>query len=544
VPTGIFEEYLSGGAGAFFDGHFAAAQDRNRAVLRAARPLVPAVADALERQNAGLTPSPARDAHLAALRRGAAAVVTGQQVGLFLGPLYTLYKAASTIRVAHALAVESGRPVVPVFWLQTEDHDLPEIAECHAPCARGTPLTLSLPASAQNRVSVAHSTLPVEVTACLQRLRSELGSLPHADAHLTRLEKHYAPGATWSAAFAALLAELFAAQGLVVVDPRDTALAGAAVPVHRRSLEAAAQIAESLSARARALESAGFAPSVHLRPGAPLSFFHPQAPDGPRYRLAPASDGFAEVGGNATHTLGELLAALDREPLRFSTSVLLRPILQDTLLPTAAYVAGPGEVSYLAQIAPLYDAYDMPMPVVVPRARLRIVEEKTMRALQRWGINADDARHPEEQLLAMISPDATDVPNRAELLRTLLTPLNEALDEARARLERSGLEANNAFDKTRATIESAVTRLAERIERAALHRDHDLVGEVGRLKMALYPNGVAQERYYGFSYFAARYGQRQFVEHVLAAIDPFDPSAKDLSCSDRDATLQTARVDA
>ena len=117
--SAVFEAYLSGGARAFFGGHYGDPADRRGAVLRAMRPLAPAVADALTVQNARLAPSAARDAHLASLRRGAAAVVTGQQVGLFLGPLFTIYKAASAVCVARALAAELGQSVVPVFWLQT-----------------------------------------------------------------------------------------------------------------------------------------------------------------------------------------------------------------------------------------------------------------------------------------------------------------------------------------------------------------------------------------------------------------------------------------
>jgi bacillithiol biosynthesis cysteine-adding enzyme BshC len=400
---------------------------------------------------------------------------------------------------------------------------------------------LSVPASREDRISIGHRTLPVEVTACLQQLRTELANLPHAEPHLARLEQHYVPGVKWASAFAGFLAELFAEEGLVIIDPRDPTLASVAAPVHRRALKSAAQISQSLGARARALESAGFTPTVHVRPGAPLSFFHPQGSEGPRCRLAPASNGLVEVGGSATHTVEELLSTLDSEPLCFSTSVLLRPILQDTLLPTAAYVAGPGEVSYLTQTAPLYAAYEMSMPIVIRRASLRIVEEKTLRMLKRWGMDADDAQRSEENLLAMLSQDSGEIPDRVELSRTLLDPLHEALSELRARLERSGLDASRAFDKTRATIGTAVTRLADRIVRASHHRDEELVSEVRRLKMTLYPNGVPQERYYGLSYFAARYGQRQFVERVLAAIDPFDPSPKDLLCTDRDATT---RVDA
>jgi bacillithiol biosynthesis cysteine-adding enzyme BshC len=528
VAGGIFEAYLSGAARPFFDGHFADAGDRRRAVRRALRPVAPAVADAVAAQNARLVPSAARDAHLAALRDGAAAVLTGQQVGLFLGPLYTIYKAASAVCVARALAAESGRPVVPVFWLQTEDHDLPEIAVCDVPPIRGAPLALRLPASPDERISIAHRTLPDDVGRCLAALRAAIGGLPHGEVHLARLERHYRPGAGWGQAFAGLLGELFAEEGLVLVDPRDPALAAAAAPVHRRALTEAAALAEALAERSRALEASGFAPPVHVRPGAPLSFFHPDGPAGPRFRLAPAPDGFVEVGGARTHTREALLAALDAEPLRFSTSALLRPILQDGLLPTAACVGGPGEVAYFAQLAPLYAAYDLPTPLVVPRARLRIVEARTRRLLDRLRLAPDDSGRPEDELLAVAGGAAPARPDPAAVTRALLAPFDTALGEVRARIADLGPGRAAAVEKTRATVATAVARLAGKVEKARLHQDRGLVDDVRRLQELLCPNGVPQERVYGLPYFAARYGEVAFIARVLAAVTPFDPRPADL----------------
>ena len=356
---------------------------------RAARPLAAAVADALAAQNARLASSAARAAHLAALRHGAAAVVTGQQVGLFLGPLFTIYKAASAVCVARALAAESGQPVAPVFWLQTEDHDLPEVAVCHVPRAGAPPLALRLPEPpSEQRVSVAHRRLPAEVGACLEQLGDAIGARPRAADHLARLARHYRPDASWSLAFAGVLAELFCEEGLVLVDPRDPALATAAAPVHERALDAAGPLAAALAARSEALAAAGFTAPVYVRAGAPLSFFHPRGATGPRYRLAPAAGAYAEVHGDGVHTLGALRAALADDPLCFSTSALLRPILQDFLLPTAAYVAGPGEVAYFAQLAPLYEAYGLPVPVVVPRARFRLLDDGARHTLDQLGLQA------------------------------------------------------------------------------------------------------------------------------------------------------------
>ncbi|HEU4728322.1 MAG TPA: bacillithiol biosynthesis BshC, partial [Kofleriaceae bacterium] len=295
---------------------------RAHLVARASRPVAPAVHRALVAQNAALPASPARDAHVEALGRGAAAIVTGQQVGLFLGPLYTIYKAASAVVIARLLAAETGAPVVPVFWLQTEDHDLPEIASLGVPGA-STCEAITAPIDADNRISIAHLTLPPEVTGCLDRLAGVLGEGGLAAAHLDRLRRHYRPGAPWASAFAGVLAELFAPEGLVMIDPRDPALAAAAAPIHARAIERAEPIAVAMIARCGELERAGRAVPVHVRPGAPLSFFHPDGALGPRVRLAPVPGGFAEVGSGRVHARDALLAALAGDPRRFSTSALL-----------------------------------------------------------------------------------------------------------------------------------------------------------------------------------------------------------------------------
>lgn len=506
---------------------------RGRALARAARPLAPAVAAALAAQNARLGASPARDAHVAALRDGAAAVVTGQQCGLFLGPLFTLYKAASAVAAARALAAESGRPVVPVFWIQNEDHDLPEIAVTHVPRAHGAPLALRLPASAADRVAVAHCALPDEVAVVLAELRAEIGNLPAAAAHLERLARHYRPGAGWAEAFSGLLAELFADDGLVLVDPRDPALAAAAAPIHRRALTDAAALADVLIARRGELADAGYDETVHVRPGAPLSFFHPDGPTGPRHRLQPVDGGFAEVGSGRRHTLEQLLAALDVDPRAFSTSALLRPIVQDAILPTVAYVAGPGEVAYFAQLAPLYAAFDVAMPLVVPRARLRILEGRTLDRCERLGIVPDDAARAPDVAVREAHDLAADAAagdglDAAALQGALVAPFDAALEGLRARIEAVGPGLDTAVAKTRATVANAVAKLARKIGTAHLHADRARLDELQQVRWALAPHGVPQERYYGPSFFMARWGERAFVERVLATIEPFDPTPRDL----------------
>jgi bacillithiol biosynthesis cysteine-adding enzyme BshC len=496
-------------------------------VRRVARPLSPALASILEEQNARYAPSPARDAHLRSMRSGASAVVTGQQTGLFLGPLYTVYKAAAAIRLARSLSQRWRTAVVPVFWLQTEDHDAAEIAICHVARGNDEPLTLRLDV-APGAVSVAHRVLPEAIEEILAALGNALSGLHHADEHLGLLARHYRPGVGWGPAFAGVLATLFAEEGLVLLDPRDPALAALAAPVHRRALTASRSIAGALVDREHALESAGWHPNMHVREEAPLSFFHPDGPLGPRCRLAAAPDGFVEVGGQRTHTLEDLLAALDADPAAFSTSALLRPILQDTWLPTVAYVGGPAEVAYFAQMPPLYAAFDVPAPIVVPRTRLRLLDQATRRALTRRGLTAAEVCRPIDDVLTSVCALAPGELDGDTLAQRVVDGIERVLADVAPAVRDAGEHALQALEKTRASFARSAEKLGRNYDKARLMCDRELVDDVRSAHARLMPGGVLQERHVGLASFAARYGQRAFIERVLAAAEPLKTGIVDL----------------
>lgn len=528
--SGLFAAYVAGQASDYFPLHFARAEDRRTAVASArARPMRPEVLAALIAQAAEHAPSAARTRHLEALGAGAAAVVTGQQVGLFLGPLFTIYKAATAIVAARALSEETGHPVVPIFWLQTEDHDLPEIAATFVPSRSGGLTELAVPPRADERVSVAHQVLPDSITEVVERLRAELGTLPGAEAHVARLARAYVPGAGFARAFASVLAELFADEGLVLCDPRTPELAALTAPIHRRAITDADLLSRVLLDRAALLEQRGLDVPVHVRAGAPLSFFHPRGVEGPRYRLGPVPGGFEELGGDGIHTDESLCSALDVEPRLFSTSALLRPVLQDSVLPTAAYVGGPGEIAYFAQLEPLYRAFSLPMPLVLPRARFRVVDDKVARVLAKLGLSSSDAARAEDVLLAELRAHASSGPRTGESVeRALVTSIDQLLDDARAELVAAGSGVDVALDKTRATIHGAVAKLREKYDRARLHQDEALVADVRRVRSWLFPRGEPQERVLALAYPAARWGERAFLDRVLESIVPFDATQREL----------------
>jgi hypothetical protein len=213
----------------------------------------------------------------------------------------------------------------------------------------------------------------------------------------------------------------------------------------------------------------------------------------------------------------ELTAALAADPMRFSTSALLRPIVQDALLPTAAYVGGPAEVAYFAQLPPLYRAYGRAMPIVVPRSRFRIVDERAHRLLGRLGLTVADAERPEPELLARLRRPG---PSGADVCDRLLAPFARAHGELAATT--ASPELARAMARTLVSVERAIGKLAGKVERVALYQDASLVDAVRRLRALLAPDGAPQERVLALAGFAARGGDREITARVLAAIDPDD----------------------
>jgi bacillithiol biosynthesis cysteine-adding enzyme BshC len=510
-------------ATAFLPDDFRRADARVAAVRRAGTHAVSAqTLAALRVQAERFGGSAARSAHLEALGKpGTAVVVTGQQVGLFLGPLYSFYKAASAIAVARALSLESGQPCVPVFWLQSEDHDFQEIDHCFVQSREGAVQTLSLAVQPGDaRRAVAGLTLGDGVEGVLSSLETQLEGTARLDEVMALLRRHYQPQHGWVRAFASAMSELFADEGLVLLDPRDAAFADEVHALQLRAFEARASLWEAASRRAGELEAAGFSVQVHVRPGAPLSFFHPDGPEGPRFRLEPKGDGFALVGREASVSVEQVRQA---PPLCLSTSALLRPLVQDTLLPTAAIVGGPGELNYFAQMPPLYDAFGLNMPMLVPRARFRVVEPRPRAVLAALGLCAKDVEAPREAVLERVSAPVTGV--RPEVLERRL---DEAVSSVLSELP-AGVDLRDALERTKGTFSRAASRLSARYAQALRQRDETVVMRVDKVQRALFPKGEPQERVYSWPNFAARLGVREFKALVFQRLEAFGTDVKELN---------------
>ncbi|MEM6931745.1 MAG: bacillithiol biosynthesis BshC, partial [Myxococcota bacterium] len=350
----------------------------------------------------------------------------------------------------------------------------------------------------------------------LAQLDTVMGSLAHGPETVRRLTEAYTPGSTWTHAFAEMVQILFADHGLLVVDPTHPALRRAAGPVHARAHAEAAAIASAAGSWSADLEAAGFVAPIHIRPGAPLSFVHPDGPSGPRFRVAPHPDGWQLVGTDRVLP--------DLGGVAFTTSAMLRPILQDRLLPTAAYVGGPGEIAYFAQLAPVYAAFDLPLPLVVPRPRFVVRDPACDRVLERWGWGLARLSEPRETLLADLAPTEVSLDRWGEARNQLLDALTTT--EPAARELSKGLGKSVA--KTRRTVSRAVDRLIARY-RTALGRDNATsVQRLDRLQAWYTPAGAPQERALSLPTLTARSGWNRLVPTLLAAIRPFDGGLREV----------------
>jgi bacillithiol biosynthesis cysteine-adding enzyme BshC len=367
--------------------------------------------------------------------------------------------------------------------------------------------------------------LPPEVEVHLASLSRALAPLPHGAEVTALLMRHYLAGRSPGAAFAGVLAELFAEEGLVLLDPRTPAMAARAAPLVQFALEEEEAIGALLEERRAALARRGFHEQVHTRADASLAFFHPAGPDGPRFRPDRDGNGFRTPLGRVS--LGELRARLADDPLSFSTSALLRPLVQDTLLPTAAYLGGPAECTYFAQLPPVYARAGLELPMVAPRARFRVVDPWTASVLDRLGLLPEDTDQPVHALAARLHawPAWMD----GALRERLLAPIERQLEAVRPEAVALDPALGRAVEKTRAHVERGVDRFIARLQRTALVSSGAGTGALEALAQvttALHPAGRPQERVHGFWAVAAEVGPRALISSLVSAAASLSPELR------------------
>ncbi len=511
---------------------FSSPEVRSQAVAQATRrPVSAGLLSVLRQGNSFLEPSAAREANLDALAEpGTVAVLTGQQAGLFLGPLFTIYKALSAVAACAALTKECGVRAVPVFWLQTEDHDFEEIRKTFVQDRDSTLIKLELLAAQPDpRCSVEYRILGGEVLQLHEVLREHLGHLPHAPEMLGRLAQCYCPGAALSSAFASFLAYLTARFGLVFFNPRWPGAAKLFQPVYLAAWERREEFAAVLKHQEILLKEHNLVPQVRLVENSPLFFMHNKSGEGARCRLLAQGSHWVLSGTGETASAAEVRAQLEDAPERFSSSALLRPLVQDSIFPSAVYIAGEAEMRYFVQILPLYDALLLPRPLVAPRASFCLVEEKVRRWCGELGIKPAQVRLPAPALQAILAEhSARRLPAPAKLEQQTIDALNEALLPLQSACSALDPTLVNSLGKTKEKARHLIHTAVERYGAALINSNSVARQRMDKLRTLLYPGDEPQERRHSALYFLCRFGAG-FVERIVEEIEPFSAGEKELA---------------
>jgi bacillithiol biosynthesis cysteine-adding enzyme BshC len=463
----------------------------------AARTNAAALADALERQSLAFGAGAATLANISKLRDGARAIVTGQQVGLLGGPLLTLLKAASAVARAKQATVVTGIEHVPIFWLATEDHDLEEVDQVSL-LSKSSVETLHLNARA-HAAPVGNIPFDASIDALLDRASELLHHAPICELLRECYASHSANNGapTFAGAFARLMTRLFASHGLIVMDAAGRDFHALGASTLRFAVEHAEELEAALLARTAELEAAGYHAQVLVKPGASLLFLVNEV-EGAQNRQAlhrmPDGSWKAGTGNSATsYATAELLAILDAAPERLSPNALLRPVFQDTILPTTAYIGGPAEVAYFAQSAVLYQRILGHITPILPRLSATLVEPAIGAIMAQHEISLPDAMHSAEELAQQLGARALPIEAKRRLadagnaLDHALAAAHDYLGALDPSLARS---AEVSASKMRYQM-GRLRRLAATFE---LHREASLRKHAEAISLHLFPNAHPQER--------------------------------------------------
>jgi bacillithiol biosynthesis cysteine-adding enzyme BshC len=446
----------------------------------------------------------ARERLAAFVDRGGLMITTGQQPGLFGGPLYGLYKALTATALASRIEEALGRPVLPVFWIASEDHGWEEVRTSHVLDMENRLADISLPPLAVAPGRPLHRVpMGPEVTEALTQFLSALPTTEFSPRWAAVLQSAYQPERTLGDAFEDVLGALTSTNGLFFVHAHEPSLKAATLPHLLRELRESAERERALAERGRTITSSGFELQVALIEGATNLFLEG---DEGRERLFRDGDAFRLRGSNRRLSFAEIEARVNDDPSVLSPNVLLRPVVESLLFPTLCYVAGPGEAAYLPQSAPVFAGHDIAQPLVHPRLSATVLEGKVEKVLQKFGLEANDLARPRDELAGRLA--RADIPQdlttALQVLRAHLEADAGALKEIVHRLDPT-LAA--PVDTLRTQGLAQVADVERKVVQSLKKKSEVAFAQVAKAQLHLFPNGAPQERVFNPFYYAVRYDE-------------------------------------
>ncbi len=475
----------------------------------------------LREQNTSFGAGEATRENLDRLAKGAVAVVSGQQVGLFGGPAYAIYKAVSAIQIAQELT-RAGVDGVPVFWMATEDHDLDEV-RYSTWFHNGKLARFELPGNGDAGQPVGRIPLGPQVAEMVHEA-SRILTAAGGEFVAGIFRESYGAAETYGSSFGKLFARLFAEQGLILLDPLDARLHRVAREVLRKAVEERDELNEALLARGKELDKAGFAAQVKVTARSTSLFRMGLGAPGDELggtavgtRQPIAFSGGKFVSGEKSWTKEELIREVRAEPEKFSPNALLRPVLQDFLLPTAAYIAGPAEIAYFAQAEVLYEKVLGRMPVILPRAAYTILDARAEKLLRHYGLKVEEVWRGSQELRRAM--ETSSVP--ATLGKTFDKTVKESagmLAQLKKQIVRLDPTLGGAVETAQRKIAFQLEKLKRKTGKAQALKAGLIAAHEEFLESLLYPHKVLQSRELCFLPFLASWGMGGLKElQALAA---------------------------
>lgn len=504
---------------------FYAVEYRSRAALLAQIDLVAQrdypraeLAQILQQQNRRWGAGEATDRQIAALAKsGSVAIVTGQQVGIFGGPWFTLYKALTCLKLAESLSARIGRGVVPIFWLAADDDDVAEVNQLTVMNRENelTPFACEFDTTERRPVAQVH--LTDNIANCHEALAAVIPDTEFKSELLQALQQTYQSGMSLPEAFARWLLHLLGHYGLVVLNPATPEIKKLAAPLFEREILAGSPSTAAALKAIEKISGAGYSAQVPLRAGR-LNLFYVETQ---RHALEQHDGIFSSTDGTRRFSRDELLQELQRRPEAFAPNVMLRPVMQDFLLPTVAYVAGPAEIAYFAQLRGVYEAFAVPMPAVFPRQSMTLLEKKISHVLEKYHLQIADFWSAQgsaaEELVGQIL--------KREAAEGLFAPVAAVRDELSQRLAElktraTALDATlgGFIEKEQGKIFHQLEGIEKKLLQAAKRQNETLTQQIAKAAHALFPHRHLQERELSFVPYLCKYG-RGLIQKIYEQID-------------------------
>ncbi len=441
-------------------------------------------------------------------------VITGQQAGLFGGPLFTLLKALTAMKLAATVSREHGTPVVPVFWIDAEDHDWAEVQGCTILDTDLNPHTIALDKLAgAGTLPIARLTLSDAIDRAFSSLTDLLPESDFRPSLLEDLRAAYRSGLGMADAFGRWMERVLGPHGLVVYDSSDPAFKPLVRDLFAHEI-AHPGVTASIAAKAgEALVARGYHAQVTPAGGAISLFYLNDGREAMR-----ATGGRVSIGERET-TLTELAETARRTPEHFSPNVLLRPLVQDTIFPTICYVAGPNELAYLGQLRGVYDHFGVPMPLMYQRATATLVDSATIRFLSKYELPLTALRAHDDATLNQLLQDQLP-PSVEQALDAAGIAIGERMDSLAVAVPQIDPTLEGAVKSTLGRMQQDLRSLHNKVIQAAKRRDETLRRQFQRARAVSFPLGHPQERELGFLWFLNRYGPA-LVDRLLEDV-PLD----------------------